>query len=62
MSIRINPDFNAGKEDIREIKEVAKKLADLIIEKSPDSPQKARALMDLQSAQMFAVSAFFGDS
>ena len=62
MATKINPDFNSGRQNVRELKEAAKAFAEQIEWHCPSSPQKERALMDLQSAQMFAVSSMFGDS
>ncbi len=59
--VNIDPAFNGGNDLVAELKVKAKFLAEYIQSVCPDSDQKDRALMDLQSAQMFAVSSMFGD-
>ena len=55
-----NQDFNpSGSSAVDKIKAAAENLAVTIEEESPAGPLKDKALLDAQSASMFAVKALF---
>jgi len=55
-----NKDFNpSGSDKVAAIKGAADALAELINEHCPDGPLKDKAIIDVQSASMFAVKSLF---
>jgi len=53
-------DFNlSGSYAVDKIKEAAEALAEAISEHAPDGPLKDKAILDTQSASMFAVKSLF---
>lgn len=55
-----NKDFNPSKDTrVDEIKAAAEALAEKIVEVCPDGKLKDKALIDTQSASMFAVKSLF---
>lgn len=55
-----NKDFNPSKDTrVDEIKAAAETLAEKIVEVCPDGKLKDKALIDTQSASMFAVKSLF---
>jgi len=55
-----NKDFNpSGSDKVDAIKEAAEQLAKIIEELCPEGPLKDKAILDVQSASMFAVKALF---
>lgn len=55
-----NKDFNpSGSTAVDEIKEAAETLAEAIVNLAPEGPLKDKALLDTQSASMFAVKSLF---
>ena len=55
-----NKDFNpSGSVAVEHIKEVAEELAIAIDDRCPDGPLKDKAILDVQSASMFAVKSLF---
>jgi hypothetical protein len=55
-----NKDFNpSGLAEVDLIKDAAERLAIVIVKVSPEGPLKSRALLDTQSASMFAVKSLF---
>lgn len=55
-----NRDFNpTGDESVDAIKEAAEALAEAIVAYAKDGPLKDKAILDTQSASMFAVKSIF---
>ena len=55
-----NKDFNpSGSKSVDDIKEAAESLAKIIEEACPSGPLKDKAILDVQSASMFAVKSLF---
>lgn len=55
-----NRTFNpSGSSAVDRIKEAAEYLAEVIAEVAPDGPLKDKAIIDTQSASMFAVKSLF---
>ena len=55
-----NKGFNpSGAEAVRQIKEAAEQLASIIQEVTPEGALKDKAIIDVQSASMFAVKSLF---
>lgn len=55
-----NKEFNpSGSDKVDEIKESAERLAMSIVDLCPEGPLRDKALIDTQSAAMFAVKSLF---
>ena len=55
-----NKDFNpSGSDAVRQLKEAAEQLASIIQEVTPEGALKDKAIIDVQSASMFAVKSLF---
>jgi len=55
-----NKDFNpSGSEKVDAIKAAAEALAIAIVESCPEGPLQDKAILDVQSASMFAVKSLF---